>query len=30
LSDAAANKFGMGMIGMVDDGCDGFVMMDGG
>jgi hypothetical protein len=29
-NDVVANKLGMGMIGVADDGCDCFVMTDGG
>ena len=29
-NDIAVNRVGMGMIGEVDNGCDGFVAMDGG
>ena len=30
LNDVAVNRVGMGMIGAVDNGCNGFVTMDGG
>jgi hypothetical protein len=28
--DVAVNRLGIGVIGVADDDCDGFVMMDGG